>query len=50
VHDDDADLVRRLRSGDEAAFAQLVRLQQAGFTRFRRAADTPLNLVLEVRP
>jgi RNA polymerase sigma-70 factor (ECF subfamily) len=33
VHDDDADLVRRLRSGDEAAFAQLVRLHHAQLLR-----------------
>jgi len=33
VHDDDADLVVRLRSGDEAAFAQLVRLHHAQMLR-----------------
>jgi ubiquinone/menaquinone biosynthesis C-methylase UbiE len=32
----------------EAAIRRLV--TQAGFTRFRRAAETPLNLVYEVRP
>ena len=25
-------------------------VEDAGFTRFRRAAETPFNLVLEVRP
>jgi len=24
--------------------------EEAGFTRFRRAAETPLNLILEARP
>jgi hypothetical protein len=24
--------------------------EQAGFSRFRRAAETPLNLILEARP
>jgi hypothetical protein len=32
----------------EAAIRQVV--TQAGFTRFRRAAQTPFNLVFEVRP
>jgi hypothetical protein len=32
----------------EAAIRQLV--TDAGFTRFRRAAETPFNLVYEVRP
>ena len=25
-------------------------MNEAGFTRFRRAADTPLNLILEAKP
>jgi hypothetical protein len=33
---------------DEAAIRQLV--TDAGFTRFRRAAETPVNLVYEARP
>jgi RNA polymerase sigma-70 factor (ECF subfamily) len=33
VHDDEADLVRRLRAGDEAAFATLVRRYQAPLVR-----------------
>jgi hypothetical protein len=32
----------------EAAIRQLV--TDAGFTRFRRAAETPFNLVYEARP
>jgi hypothetical protein len=32
----------------EAAIRQLT--ADAGFTRFRRAAETPFNLVYEVRP
>jgi len=32
----------------EAAIRQVV--TDAGFTRFRRAAETPFNLVYEVRP
>jgi hypothetical protein len=32
----------------EARLAEVVR--QAGFRRFRRATDTPFNLVLEARP
>ena len=32
----------------EAAIRRLV--TEAGFTRFRRAAETPFNLVYEVRP
>ena len=32
----------------EAAIGEVVR--DAGFTRFRRAAQTPFNLVLEARP
>jgi hypothetical protein len=32
----------------EAAIRQLV--TDAGFTRFRRAAETPFNIVYEVRP
>jgi hypothetical protein len=32
----------------QAAIRQLV--TEAGFTRFRRAAETPFNLVYEVRP
>ena len=32
----------------EARLAEVVR--QAGFSRFRRATDTPFNLVLEARP
>src|SRR5690606_470902 len=32
----------------EARLAEIVR--QAGFTRFRRATETPVNLVLEARP
>jgi hypothetical protein len=32
----------------EAAIRQLV--TDAGFTRFRRATETPLNLIYEVRP
>jgi len=42
---------RRLRLGaqaGEAAIRQVV--TDAGFTRFRRAAETPFNLVYEVRP
>jgi hypothetical protein len=33
---------------DEAAIRQVV--TEAGFTRFRGAAETPFNLVYEVRP
>ncbi|MBV9208630.1 MAG: SAM-dependent methyltransferase, partial [Actinobacteria bacterium] len=32
----------------EAAIRQVT--EQAGFTRFRRAAETPFNLVFEARP
>lgn len=32
----------------EAAIHQVV--TEAGFTRFRRAAETPFNIVLEARP
>jgi len=32
----------------EAAIREVV--EAAGFTRFRRAAETPFNLVLEARP
>jgi hypothetical protein len=32
----------------EAAIRRLV--TEAGFTRFRRAAETPFNLIYEVRP
>jgi hypothetical protein len=39
--------VRQLQAG-EAAIRQVV--TDAGFTRFRRAAETPFNLVYEVRP
>ncbi len=36
------------RPAGEAAIRQVV--TDAGFTRFRRAAETPFNLVYEVRP
>ena len=37
--------------GAQAGEARLRRVfEEAGFTRFRRAADTPLNLILEARP
>ena len=37
--------------GAQASEARLRRVfEEAGFTRFRRAADTPLNLILEARP
>jgi hypothetical protein len=32
----------------EKRLAEVV--QRGGFTRFRRAADTPFNLILEARP
>ena len=40
-------LYRALAAG-EAAIRQVT--ADAGFTRFRRAAETPFNLVYEVRP
>ncbi len=42
-----ADLIQGGRAG-QAAIRQVV--TDAGFTRFRRAAETPFNLVYEVRP
>jgi 2-polyprenyl-3-methyl-5-hydroxy-6-metoxy-1,4-benzoquinol methylase len=37
--------------GAQAGEARLRRVfEQAGFTRFRRAAETPMNLILEARP
>jgi hypothetical protein len=40
-----------LALGAQAGEARLRRVvEEAGFTRFRRAAETPVNLVFEVRP
>ena len=37
--------------GAQAGGARLRQVfEQAGYTRFRRATETPLNLVLEARP
>ena len=40
----------KLTLGAQAGEARLVALTAAGFTRIRRAAETPFNLVLEARP
>ena len=41
----------RLALGAQAGEARLRQVAtEAGFTRFRRAAETPFNLVLEARP
>ncbi len=40
-----------LALGAQAGEARLRKVTQAaGFTRFRRAAETPVNLIFEVRP
>ena len=40
-----------LALGAQAGEARLRRVaEEAGFTRIRRAAETPLNMVLELRP
>jgi hypothetical protein len=40
-----------LALGAQAGEARLAEVaSEAGFTRFRRATETPINLVLEVRP
>ena len=42
---------RQLTLGAQAGEARLRKaLTAAGFTRFRRAAETPFNLILEARP
>ena len=41
----------RPRTGAQAGEARLREVfEQAGFSRFRRAAETPMNLILEARP
>ncbi len=44
-----AELAERT-SADPRCIAEWLRGQDAGFTRFRRAAETPFNIVYEVRP
>ena len=39
-----------LALGAQAGEARIASREEAGFTRFRRAAETPFNLVFEVRP
>ena len=40
--------IRPGRAGREAAVREIA--AEAGFTRFRRAAETPFNLVYEIQP
>jgi hypothetical protein len=41
----------QLGLGAQAGEARLREVfEEAGFTRFRRAAETPLNMILEARP
>jgi len=40
-----------LALGAQAGEARLRQVaEEAGFTRFRRAAETPVNMILELRP
>jgi RNA polymerase sigma-70 factor, ECF subfamily len=48
VHDDDVDLVRRLRAGDEAAFAALVRRYQAPLVRLASSFVSSREVAEEV--